>query len=367
MVRSTRSADKLGAKGGNGALDGAPAGEPPFTAVLHNKSTGLAHYQPGQRLDPDRVPYPRTNTPLEEAAAIATMLLVFGSAWLAPFVLLAALASLAFGSRLGAAVLAIIVAAAALPPGQRQHWFLHHWVWDTWRRYFRYRGVVPAAPLSTDLNKHLIFVHVPHAVFPMGSWLSFPLCGEPETHVPAPMNGLVATVLLQLPYIKHMFGWMGCYSADKPVMLKLLKTQSVGVIVEGVAGIFHGATQQQERVFIMQRKGFVKVAIQAGADLVPAYHFGSSQMLSVTGTPELSRRLRTSLCFFWGRASLPLPRKHDILSAVGPTVAVTQCDEPTQAQIDETHARFVEVMQATFEQHKHILGPAWVAKKLLVV
>ena len=38
------------------------------------------------------------------------------------------------------------------------------------------------------------------------------------------------------------------------------------------------------------------------------------------GTPELSRRLRTSLCFFWGRANLPLPRKHDILSAVGPTV-----------------------------------------------
>jgi len=39
------------------------------------------------------------------------------------------------------------------------------------------------------------------------------------------------------------------------------------------------------------------------------------------GTPELSRRLRTSMCFFWGRCNLPLPRKHDILSAVGPTVA----------------------------------------------
>lgn len=38
----------------------------------------------------------------------------------------------------------------------------------------------------------------------MGSWLSFPLCGEPETHVPAPMNGLVASVLLQLPFFKHM-------------------------------------------------------------------------------------------------------------------------------------------------------------------
>ena len=47
--------------------------------------------------------------------------------------------------------------------------------------------------------------------------------------------------------------------------------------------------------------------------------------------------------------------------------AVTQCDEPTQAQIDETHARVVEAVQVTFEQHKHILGPAWAAKKLLIV
>ena len=47
--------------------------------------------------------------------------------------------------------------------------------------------------------------------------------------------------------------------------------------------------------------------------------------------------------------------------------AVTQCDEPSQAQIDETHARFVEALQVTFEQHKHILGPAWAQKKLHIV
>ena len=51
----------------------------------------------------------------------------------------------------------------------------------------------------------------------------------------------------------------------------------------------------------------------------PSMHCATRASRSA-GTPELSRRLRTSLCFFWGRANLPLPRKHDILSAVGPTV-----------------------------------------------
>lgn len=40
------------------------------------------------------------------------------SAWLAPFVLTVALVSLAFGSKLGAAVLAVWLGAAFLPPGQ---------------------------------------------------------------------------------------------------------------------------------------------------------------------------------------------------------------------------------------------------------
>ena len=61
------------------------------------------------------------------------------------------------------------------------------------------------------------------------------------------------------------------------------------------------------------------------SDALPVLHSCAQRTVPTSacrsaGTPELSRRLRTSLCFFWGRANLPLPRKHDILSAVGPTV-----------------------------------------------
>ncbi len=59
-----------------------------------------------------------------------------------------------------------------MPRVQRQQWFLHSMTWDCWRRYFRYRGVVPAAPLTSDPSKHFIFVHVPHAVFPCALALS---------------------------------------------------------------------------------------------------------------------------------------------------------------------------------------------------
>ena len=52
--------------------------------------------------------------------------------------------------------------------------------------------------------------------------------------------------------------------ADKPVIMRTLKHASIGIIVEGIAGIYDGATIDQERVFLLQRKGFIKCAIQAG-------------------------------------------------------------------------------------------------------
>ena len=55
------------------------------------------------------------------------------------------------------------------------------------------------------------------------------------------------------------------HPADKPVILKTLKTASIGIIVEGIRGIYDGATIDQERIFLKERKGFVKCAIQAGA------------------------------------------------------------------------------------------------------
>lgn len=36
--------------------------------------------------------------------------------------------------------------------------------------------------------------------------------------------------------------------------------------------------REQERVYLSKRKGFVKVAMQAGADIVPVYILGQSQV-----------------------------------------------------------------------------------------
>ena len=308
------------------------------------------------------------STALEEAVAVVTMLLFFGLAQLLPVAAgLAAAAALFLRSAPAATFVALLVGAALLPAGARWQPVLHSRVWDCWRRRFRYAGVVPPVPFCAPSTPH-VFAHLPHAVFPMASFLSFPLCGDPGTGVPAPMEGLVATVLMRVPLYKHVFAWMGCCPADRPRMMDLLAAgTSVGVIVEGVAGIFHGATPERERVYLSRRKGFVKAALQAGAPLVPVYHLGASQLLSFAGTASLSRRLRASVGVYWGAHGLPLPRKHDIVSLVGAPLPVPRIEHPTPADVDDLHARFCAALTALFDGHKHLLGPEWEKKVLEIV
>ena len=62
------------------------------------------------------------------------------------------------------------------------------------RRYFRLRWVTPARPFL-EADKRYLFLHFPHAVFPMGSWLSMGLTGNEGACMP----GLVLAMVDKAP------------------------------------------------------------------------------------------------------------------------------------------------------------------------
>jgi Diacylglycerol acyltransferase len=80
----------------------------------------------------------------------------------------------------------------------------------------------------------------------------------------------------------------------------------VGIVVGGIAEMYL-VSRQEERIFLMQRKGFIKAAIKNGADVVPIFFYGSSLLFDIVGggvgdswTKTLSRKLRSSLVMFYG-------------------------------------------------------------------
>lgn len=218
----------------------------------------------------------------------------------------------------------------------------------------------------------------------MSALLCSALAGNDATGVPAPHRGVCADVLLAAPVVGLFFRWLGCGSASKKSLLRLLSANSVGLIPEGIAGIFenyqHGreggagkkeGKSKQCRVFLASRKGFVKAAIEAGAPLVPCYHFGTADVFSLASPPrrvaeKLSRKFRISLIWPAGVLGLPVPRPAPLLVAVGRAVSVKQSAVPSVEQIDETHAAFVRSLTEAFDEHKH-LAPGYETSELVVI
>jgi len=98
-----------------------PRGEKllPSSVILQNNSACLTQCPVGHRLSADELPYPRSNTALEESAAILAMLAFFGFGAVLPFIWTGCLAAVfLYGSVPAMLFLALSVLDYFLPPGE---------------------------------------------------------------------------------------------------------------------------------------------------------------------------------------------------------------------------------------------------------
>ncbi|CAN0406775.1 unnamed protein product, partial [Laminaria digitata] len=89
-----------------------------------------------------------------------------------------------------------------------------------------------------------------------------------------------ASVIQRIPILKHVFGVFGLVGASSHSMTKTLKTSSIVLYVGGIAELFM-STPAEERLFVGKRKGFIKLAMRTGSEVIPCYYFGNTTVLEV--------------------------------------------------------------------------------------
>eukprot|EP00634_Sargassococcus_sp_CCMP2135_P004135 CAMPEP_0198648674 /NCGR_PEP_ID=MMETSP1467-20131203/3678_1 /TAXON_ID=1462469 /ORGANISM="unid. sp., Strain CCMP2135" /LENGTH=352 /DNA_ID=CAMNT_0044384409 /DNA_START=30 /DNA_END=1088 /DNA_ORIENTATION=+ len=229
-------------------------------------------------------------------------------------------------------------------------------------------------------GKSFIFACHPHGVFPFSATCALVSCAGAEGddgHVTAyaykdrlteDMPTAVATVLRFVPLLKDIVGLFHIIDASAPVLTERLQTKgSVSLYVGGMLELFL-ASPTKEVVFLKKRKGFIKLALRTGADVVPVYLFGNTTCLSaLTSGPLafLSRKLGVSLTLFWGRWGLPLPRPTKLTYARGLPLGLPHLPQPTDADVDHWHAVYCDKLQALFDNYKRF-NPDY-ADKILVI
>ncbi len=293
---------------------------------------------------------------LGNVLTVSSLFLLFGIALLAP----AVVAVVAVLAVIFPVVLCTVVAVLGSTI------FLARGPWPAFRRFsLRVALEAPCPP------KSLVAVF-PHGVFPLGLFLAsgateeiFPNHGPEVRHV-----GAVASVFFWLPLLAPLLTWIGCIPATLRGIRETLRGGGcVFLLPEGIAGVFQ-ASFVRERVFLKTRKGFVRAAISSGANLVPAYVFGQSHLLSVLpGSGSLlekwSRKIRVSMSLFFGEFFLPIPRAIPVWVVVGEPIACELSEVPSEEEVDRVHARFCEALVALFDRHKHAYG--WGSKVLEIV
>lgn len=121
-------------------------------------------------------------------------------------------------------------------------------------------------------------------------------------------------------------------------------------------------------VVVKIRKGFVRVAVQTGADLVPVIAFGENELfdrVDVNSSTALGLVARAwefavghRVAFSTGRFGLFCPHRRPLNVVVGKPIEVKQQRwEPDEAYIDEVHAQYVTELGKLYDGWKETFAP----------
>ncbi|KAG7375595.1 hypothetical protein PHYPSEUDO_000563 [Phytophthora pseudosyringae] len=206
-------------------------------------------------------------------------------------------------------------------------------------------------------NDHALFAFHPHGVLSCG-WsfggvhhLSFEQ---------ADCRWLVAESLFYFPVMREIINWMDFTSAAKEAVKKLLRTGQNACLMPGG---FEEATlyeRGKHRVYIKQRFGFIKLALQHGYKVHPVYTFGEEYVYR-TFPYLLKLRLKLNefkmpgVIFFGRPECFYLPRTDvDLITVVGKPLVLPRIEHPTKEDVRKYHEQYVTALLELFDRYKGV-------------
>jgi len=243
--------------------------------------------------------------------------------------------------------------------------FQHAGLWKHHARYFS-ASLVKTAEVPANDGPYVFACH-PHGVLVLAMPASFASNGSGffEKFPGIDLRVAVANMPLYLPVARQIGLWSGCISADRDAIeYSLTHGQSVAIVVGGPDESLLAGTGRM-RLVLKDRSGFVKTAVQTGANLVPVITYGENQAFRQVFPSWVKqmqvgmvKRAGISLPLFYGcglyGAPSPLPERVRLTSVVGTPIRlgpgrhVDRKKEPERFErvCAEVHAEYIEALKA---------------------
>ncbi|KAL0576752.1 diacylglycerol O-acyltransferase 1 [Marasmius crinis-equi] len=238
-------------------------------------------------------------------------------------------------------------------------------------------------------DRPYVFGYHPHGIIGMGAITAF---ATEATGFSADFPGikphlLTLTSNFKMPIYREILLALGICSVSKKSCSNILKSGPGSAITIVVGGAAESLSARPGTVDLTLRKrlGFIKVAIQHGADLVPVFSFGENdiyeQMPNEKGTTVYEMQKKFQAVFGWtlplfhGRGLLNctystfekqmngfeqiltdnlglLPYRRQIVVVVGKPIRVTQSDKPQMEDVMRVQKLYIDELTRIWHTYK---------------
>ncbi|XP_017527571.2 2-acylglycerol O-acyltransferase 2 [Manis javanica] len=244
------------------------------------------------------------------------------------------------------------------------------WVmWKYMRDYFPI-SLVKTAELDPSRN-YLAGFH-PHRVLATGAFVN--LCTE-STDFSSLFPGIrphlmMLTMWFRVPFLRDYVMSGGLVASDKESGAHILNRKDGGNLLAIIVGGSQEALNARPGAYMLllrKRKGFIRLALMHGVDLVPIFSFGENDLFDqVENCPgswlrciqnRLQKIMGISLPLFHGRGVFQysfglIPYRRPITTVVGKPIEVQRILHPSQEEVDRLHQRYLRELGDLFEAHK---------------
>ncbi|KAF5020694.1 hypothetical protein F66182_7256 [Fusarium sp. NRRL 66182] len=248
-----------------------------------------------------------------------------------------------------------------------------------WRLFTGYFPMKLHKTHDLPADRKYIFGYHPHGIISHGAFAAF---GTNALGFRELFPGITNTLLtldsnFRLPFYRDWIMLHGLQSVSKESIWNLLNKGGPNNDGQGraVTIVVGGARESLEaqpgslRLILKSRKGFVKMALRAGADLVPVIGFGENELydqLSPKTHPIVHRIQMIFLKVFkftvpalHGRGVLNydvglMPYRRPVNIVMGRPIQVDKSygPQPAQEDIDELHERYVQEIERLWDAYK---------------
>uniref|UniRef100_A0A914UQ54 Acyltransferase n=1 Tax=Plectus sambesii TaxID=2011161 RepID=A0A914UQ54_9BILA len=245
-----------------------------------------------------------------------------------------------------------------------------------WRHFANYFPITLVKTAELPPDKNYIIASHPHGVISIGAFTS--LCTD-ATDFSTKFPGISSTLMTLVgqfwfPFRREYSMLTGGVESSRDSLKWLLRNpgrgRAVGIVVGGAAEALDAKPGCYD-LNLANRRGFIRFALRFGADLVPMYNFGENDIYHQFPNPRGSK-LRSIQVYIKkmfgftppllrGRGIFNysfglLPHRTPITSVMGAPISVDRVEDPTEAQVDELHARYCEALSKLFDDHKTKYG-----------